>query len=57
VDLIGVKTMDEDKGFELKCLNCESTNVTIEREYDYNYEEELELGGFYLCCCDCGQTQ
>lgn len=49
--------MDEDKGFELKCLNCESTNVTIEREYDYNYEEELELGGFYLCCCDCGQTQ
>jgi len=50
----------EDKGFEIRCLNCGSINVTIEEDWleDENYDGEFTLGfmGTYFYCHDCGQS-
>ena len=49
---------EEDKGFEIKCLNCGSTDCNISEMGDYNYEEEWEGSGiFEITCRNCGQCQ
>lgn len=47
---------EEDKGFEVKCLNCGSTNCVIKEQYDYNSDDELVYCGHGFMCFDCGQT-
>ena len=45
----------EDKGFEIKCLNCGSTDVSEEHDFDYDYDENMIDLGTYLICNNCGQ--
>jgi hypothetical protein len=47
---------EEDKGFEIKCLNCGSNEVTIETDMDYDYEEISYISGYYHYCKNCGQS-
>jgi len=47
--------VEEDKGFEIKCLNCKSINVVVESIYDYDWEDNLICDGFEIICKDCGQ--
>jgi hypothetical protein len=46
---------EEDKGFEIKCLNCGSTDVKEVNDYDYDWDENLIDLGTYLICNNCGQ--
>lgn len=47
--------MNECK-FEIKCLSCESTDVSVLQEIDYDYEESpYYTGCYYLKCNSCGQ--
>lgn len=45
----------EDKGFEVKCLNCGSTEVELLEDYDEYSDGELYSLGTYFYCKDCGQ--
>lgn len=49
--------MDENKGFEIKCLNCGSTKVHIEQDGDYDWEENWIPYGWFICCEECGQYE
>ncbi|WP_205427417.1 hypothetical protein [Clostridium botulinum] len=49
--------MEEDKGFEIKCLNCGNTNIDIKADLDYDYEENSYINGYYLECNNCGQVK
>ena len=49
--------MEEDKGFEIKCLNCGSTDVEELQDYDYDYDDNVIDLGSYLRCKSCGQTE
>jgi ribosomal protein S27E len=41
--------------FEIKCLSCGSTNVSVIAELDYDYEDNLVYNGMTYCKCnDCG---
>lgn len=45
------------KGFEIKCLECGSTDVSIKYDSDYGYDGEDEYfvqGDAYLQCNNCG---
>jgi hypothetical protein len=47
---------EEDRGFQIRCLNCGSTDCEIKENGDYNDEEEWEnFGGYYIVCHNCGQ--
>lgn len=50
-----------DKGFEIKCLDCGSTNCDTEYVYWESYDNEgdrvHELMGFSFYCKDCGQSE
>lgn len=39
---------EEDKGFEIKCLNCGSTNCDVDQKYSDNV-------GIIIVCLNCGQ--
>ena len=45
-------------GFQIKCLNCGSINVSIIEEGDYvlndDYYESWEIQGYKFKCRDCG---
>lgn len=47
----------EDKGFEIKCLNCGSINVNCETVLDYEYDESSYISGYEIYCKDCGQRE
>jgi uncharacterized OB-fold protein len=47
--------MEEYKGFEIKCLNCGSTDVKEVHDYDYDWDENMIDLGTYLVCNNCGQ--
>ncbi len=47
----------KNKGFEIKCLDCRSTNVKIKENYEYNWDEELEFDRVVIVCNDCGQEE
>jgi len=55
-DLMCPDPEPEDKGFEIKCLNCNSINVTYEADIDYDYEENSYINRYYLYCHNCGQS-
>lgn len=44
------------RGFEIKCLECGSENVSIQEEIDYDYDETPYTFDVYLMCNDCGNT-
>ena len=48
---------DQDKGFEIKCLDCGSTNCTIYEDYDYDYNDDLVPIGYRIRCLDCNQVE
>lgn len=41
-------------GFRVNCALCNSENVELEDEIDYNYDEEPFVWRTYLTCQDCG---
>lgn len=41
------------KGFKLVCLNCNSENVHIAEDIDYDLDEMPIVMGYYLKCDDC----
>jgi uncharacterized Zn finger protein len=44
-----------EKLFEIKCLSCGSTDVSIVAEVDYDGEDNLEYTGTTYCKCNnCG---
>ena len=47
---------NQDNGFEIKCLNCGSTNCVISQEEDYDMDDMLVLGLPYIVCNDCFQS-
>lgn len=47
-----------DKGFEIKCLNCGSTECFIQDTGDYDYEETYIPSGMHeIVCRNCGQVE
>lgn len=48
--------MEENKGFEIKCLDCDSTNCVVTQDIEYDYEENSSLGRAYIVCLDCYQS-
>lgn len=44
------------KGFEIKCLECGSTDVEELQDYDYDYDENMIDLGSYYSCNSCGQN-
>lgn len=43
--------------FTIKCNSCGSDNVTINEEFDYDYDENIVgTGNYYLRCNNCGET-
>ena len=52
---MNIHHIEEDKGFEIKCLNCGSTDVSEEHDFDYDYDENMIDLGTYLICHNCGQ--
>lgn len=47
----------EEKGFEIKCKDCKSTNCEIESDYWDNADGSYELFGYTIHCRDCGQSE
>jgi len=47
---------EQDKGFEIKCLNCGSTNCVISQELEYDYNENSSIGRPFIVCQDCYQS-
>lgn len=45
----------EDKGFEIKCLNCNSTDCSIEKDSDYGSDDEWVIWSYKIVCNNCGQ--
>jgi len=47
---------EKDKGFEIKCKNCGSTDCTIDILGDYDHEEEwYSWDTWRITCNSCGQ--
>lgn len=43
--------------FTIKCNSCGSDNVTINEDFDYDYDENIVgTGNYYLRCSNCGET-
>ena len=40
--------------FKIICLECESEDVVIKEEVDYDYEDNPYISGHYLECKSCG---
>ena len=56
VDLQNAKKEEyEYRGFEIKCLDCGSTNVECGEDYDEDCDGEWFSLGNYMQCNDCGQ--
>lgn len=49
--------MEDDKGFEIKCLNCGSINIDVHADVDYDYDGNPYIGGYYIECNNCGQVE
>ncbi len=45
-----------DKGFNITCLECGSSDVSIQEDIDYDWDEEPYENGYYLKCNNCGNT-
>lgn len=47
-----------DNKFTIICNSCGSKNVSIQQEFDYDYDENLfPTGSYHLECNDCGETE
>lgn len=45
----------DDKGFEIKCLNCGSEKCVTTFDVDYDINNEPIYSPFYIICENCGQ--
>jgi hypothetical protein len=46
----------EDKGFQISCLNCGSKDCSVDIDGDYNYDDEWEYySTSTITCKNCGQ--
>lgn len=47
-----------DKGFQIKCLNCGSTDCHIELKEAYGFDiDETIYNDYYVLCEICGQKE
>jgi hypothetical protein len=48
----------EDKGFQISCLNCGSKDCSIDPDGDYNYDDEWHWSNTHtITCKNCGQQE
>ena len=47
----------KDSGFTVRCKKCNSYNVDVKTDYNYDSKDNLKMVNHYYCCKDCGQIE
>ena len=47
----------KDSGFTVRCKKCNSYNVDVKTDYNYDRKDKLKIVNHYYCCNDCKQIE